>query len=153
MPYSMSVAHHNCKINFFIRRTCWPQSVSHVRYAPQVNFLFIPTYIIGIFYIKTDTFIRTDMLATCRMPCPLRTASVYFIYTYLNYLDFYVKIVILLYARTCWPHAVSLVRCAPQVNILFAVYCFICGRRRVAVARYRIIFLVFKHIKIIWIFI
>ena len=68
---------------------------------------------------------------------------------YLNYFDLYINIVILLYARTCWPlpypmsvahrkcklnfnrlvlliyvwtrwpHAVSHVHCVPQVNILF----------------------------------
>ena len=64
------------------------------------------------------TYIRTDMLATCRIPCSLRTASEYFIYTYLNYFNLYIQIVIFLYARTCWPHAVSHVRCAPQVDIL-----------------------------------
>ena len=31
------------------------------------------------------------MLATCRIPCTLRTASEYFIQTYLNYLDFLYK--------------------------------------------------------------
>ena len=35
--------------------------------------------------------IRTDMLATCRIPCPLGTASEYFMYTYLNYLNFLYK--------------------------------------------------------------
>ena len=59
------------------------------------------------------------MLATCGIiPCPLLTASEYFIYTctYLHYLDFYKNVVILLCTRTCWPHAVSHVRCTTQVN-------------------------------------
>ena len=44
------------------------------------------------------------MLAICRIPCPLRSASECYIYTYLDYLNFlYIKVVILLYARTCWP--------------------------------------------------
>ena len=33
-----------------------------------------------------------DMCATCRTPCPVRTASEYFIYTFLNYLEFLYKI-------------------------------------------------------------
>ena len=38
--------------------------------------------------VNRDIFIRTDMLATCRIPSPMRTTSEYFIDTYLNYLDF-----------------------------------------------------------------
>ena len=37
------------------------------------------------------------MLTTCRIPCPLRTASEYFIYTYLKYLDIFAKRVSLLF--------------------------------------------------------
>ena len=84
---------------------------------------FINTYLnyLNFLYKKSDTFIRMAMSTTCRITWPLRTApqlpNEYFIYTYLNSLDFYINIVILFYARTCWPHAVSNVRCAPQVLI------------------------------------
>ena len=125
-------------------RTCWQHAISHIRCAPQVLNQYSYThghvghmpypvsvahrkwmlylYLFELFeflYKNCDSLICTDMLATCRIPCPLRTASEYFIYTYLNYFDLYIKIVIFLYARTCWPHAVSRVRCAPQVNVIF----------------------------------
>ena len=61
-------------------------------------------------YNLFDTYIRTDMLATCRIPCPLRTAIVK-----INFC----RLVLLIYARKCWPHAVSHVRFASQVNMLF----------------------------------
>ena len=42
-------------------------------------------------YHLCNTYIRTDMLATFRIPCPLRTASECYIYTYLDYLNFLYK--------------------------------------------------------------
>ena len=83
---------------------------------PPIKIKFSLDYLDFLFYI----FIRTDMLAICRIPCPLRTASVNLILKIsLNYVDFYIIFVILIYARTCWPHAVSHVRCALQVNVIF----------------------------------
>ena len=58
------------------------------------------------------------MLATCRIPCPLRTANL-ILKISLNYVDFYIIFVILIYTWTCWPYAVSHVRCALQVNVIF----------------------------------
>ena len=66
-----------------------------------------------------------DMLATRRIPCRLRSTSEYFIYTYLNYFDFYIKIVIFLYARTCdtYIHIVILIHVRiliyAGVNLIF----------------------------------
>ena len=77
MPYPMPVAQHKCNLNFnklvilLYAWTRWPHAVSHVHCAPQVNILFIPFLIyLDFLYKNCDTFIRTDMLATCRIPCP-----------------------------------------------------------------------------------
>ena len=64
-------------------------------------------------------FIRTDMLATCRIPCPLHTASVNLILTnefkLLRFFD--IIFVILIYARICWPCAVCHVRCPFRIIV------------------------------------
>ena len=68
MPYPMSVAHRKCKFNFENKfKLC--------------RFL----------YNLCNTYIHTDMLATCRIPCPLRTVSECYMYTYLDYEDGFIQ--------------------------------------------------------------
>ena len=55
------------------------------------------------------------MLATCRIPCPLRTVSECYIYTYLDYLSFLYKSCDTFIRTDMLAPAVSHVRCAPQV--------------------------------------
>ena len=92
MPYPMSVAHRKCKFNFENKfKLC--------------RFL----------YNLCNTYIHTDMLATCRIPCPLRTVSECYIYTYLDYLSFLYKSCDTFIRTDMLAPAVSHVRCAPQV--------------------------------------
>ena len=65
----------------------FPMSIAHRKWIFYLSLFKLFWFI----YKKSDIFIRTDMLATCRMPCPFHNASEYFIYTYLNYFDFLYK--------------------------------------------------------------
>ena len=116
LPYPMSVAHRKCKLNFnrsvllIYVWTRWPHAVSHVHCVPQVNILFIPFKIIWIFIQKLWYFYTYGHVG--HMPYPMSV-------THRKCKFNFNSLALLIYAWTCWPHAVSHVHRAPQVNILF----------------------------------